>query len=818
MFKSYFIVAWRNLIRRKTYAVINILGLSVAICVCIVIFLITHYELSTDAFHPDKERIYRVVEVVRDHNGHVEEAASVPADLSLAAHDKLTGVEDIASYALYSAKIGVWDGGGKGIRYDNQIEGTRLPSTLLAGTEYFRVFPYEWLAGNSSTALTAPNTVVLTKASALKFFGNVPPEQLIGQDMVFNDSLIVRITGIIKDWTSHTDHPFTEFISYSTHDNPFLRKKLFADGDQGAFSPFFSRAFVKLLPGGSPARVTAQLHALAKMHATKPDIRYDLTLQPLSAIHFDASIADGFHKAHLPTLYVLMGIGVFILLLAAINFINLSTALSVNRTKEIGIRKVIGGSRLSIAVQFLMETLLVSIAALVLAILAVKPVLFAFQTFLPNGVKGHLFDRENIAFLLVLVLATTLLAGLYPAKVLSGYLPVLSLKGQVALKGHGNWYFRKGLIVFQFAISLIFIISTVIISRQIDYMRTKDLGFTTDAVLSLDAGPQDRSSKVALFAERIRQLPGVQNVARQSFTPLSNFEAGFDLQYKGKRDRQIQAGLQIADSSFIGLYNIHLLAGRNISEGMNRDSIKEFVINESLRKAAGFKTPQDAIGQFLHLDDHAFPIVGVVADYHENSYRQPIRPLVIFDLTGPEISFAIKLAAKGKDLASVKNTLAQLEQVWKETYPGTPFSYSFLDDSIAAMYRNEQKTETLMNVAAGITIFLSCMGLFGLSLFTASQRAKEVSIRKVLGAGVIHIASLLTRDYVVLIGLSLVIASPLAWHITHRWLGDFVYRAPVSSWTFVLSGGLVLLLGLLTVGIQTIRAALANPVKNLRAE
>ena len=818
MFKSYFTIAWRNIIRRKTYAFINILGLSVAICICIVIFLITHYELSTDAFHPDKERIYRIVEVVRDRNGHMDEAASAPADLSLTARDKLTGVETLASYVLYSAKIGVWDRDRKSLQYNNQTEGSRLPSTILAGPEYFRVFHYEWLAGNSSTALTAPNTVVLTKAGALKFFGNVLPEQLIGQEMVFNDSLIVRVTGIIKDWTSHTDHPFTEFISFSTGNNPFLRKKLFTDGDQGEFSPFFSRAFVKLLPGGSPARVTAQLHALAKLHSTKPDIRYDLTLQLLSDIHFDASIADGFHKAHLPTLYVLMGIGVFILLLAAINFINLSTALSINRAKEIGIRKVIGGNRLSIAVQFLMETLLVAIAALTIAILAVKPVLSAFQAFLPEGVTGHLLDRENVAFLIVLVLATTLLAGLYPAKVLSGYLPVLSLKGQVALKGKGNWYFRKGLIIFQFSISLIFIISTVIISRQVDYMRTKDLGFNTDAVLSLDAGPQDRSSKVALFAERIRQLPGVQNVARQSFTPLSNFEAGFDLRYKSKRDRQIQAGLQIADSNFIGLYNIHLLAGRNIREGMNRDSIKEFVINESLRKAAGFKTPQDAIGQFLYLDDHAFPIVGVVADYHENSYRQPIRPLVIFDLTGPEISFAVKLAAKGKDLVPVKNTLAQLEQVWKEIYPGTPFSYNFLDDSIAAMYQNEQKTETLMNVAAAITIFISCMGLFGLSLFTASQRAKEVSIRKVLGAGVIHIALLLTRDYFVLIALSLVIASPLAWYITYRWLEDFVYRTPVSIWTFLLSGGLVLLLGLLTVSIQTIRAATSNPVQNLRAE
>ncbi|HEY6901596.1 MAG TPA: FtsX-like permease family protein, partial [Puia sp.] len=764
------------------------------------------------------ERIYRIVETVRGQDGHMDKVASAPVDLSLTAGDKLSGVETIAPYVLYSAKVAVPGNDKKTIRYDNRIEDSRLPSTILAGPAYFRVFHYEWLAGNPSMALTDPNTIVLTKAKALKYFGNLSPEQLIGRDMVFNDSLVVRVTGIIKDWTSHTDYPFTEFISYSTRNHPFLRKHLFPDNAQEGFSPYLSRAFIKLLPGSSPTGTAAALHALAQTHPAQSDIRYDLTLQPLSDIHFDANIADGIHKAHLPTLYALMGIGVFILLLAAINFINLSTALSINRAKEIGIRKVIGGSRLSIAFQFLMETVLVTVAALVIAILAVKPVLSAFQTFLPKGVTAHLLNWQNVAFLLVLVLTTTLLAGLYPAKVLSGYLPVLSLKGPVALKGQGNWYFRKGLIVFQFAISLIFIISTVIISRQIDYMRTKDLGFNTDAVLSIDAGPQDRSPQVALFAERIRQLPGVQNVSRQSFTPLSNFMAGFDLRYKGKQEHKIQAGLQIADSNFIGLYDIHLLAGRNLIEGLNRDSINEFVINESLQKAAGFKTPQEAIGQFLYLDNHAFPIVGVVADYHENSYRQPIKPLVIFDLTGPEISFAVRLAAKGKDLVAVKNTLTQLEQVWKETYPGTPFSYSFLDDSIAAMYKSEQKTETLMTVAAAITIFISCMGLFGLSLFTADQRAKEVSIRKVLGAEVLHIASLLTRDYFVLIGLSLMIASPLAWYITHRWLEDFVYRAPVSIWTFLVSGGLVLLLGLLTVSIQTIRAATANPVKNLRAE
>lgn len=818
MIKNYLTIAWRNMIRHRTYSLINILGLSLGICICLVIYLVTHFELSTDTFHPDRGRIYRIIEVVTDKEGHVEKAASSPVDLSLQTAGRLTGVETMATYSLFSAKIRVLNGTHARTTYDNTIEGSRLPSTIFAGPEYFRIFRYDWLAGDARTALSSPNSVVLTKSKAVKYFGHLLPEQLVGRDLVFNDSLTVRVSGIIKDWTSHTDNPYTEFISLSTLNNPTLRSQVFSKGGNEGFSPFFSRAWLKVLPGGSTAGVATQLHERAKARKTNPDLRYDLSLQPLSDTHFNAGIADGFNKAHMPTLFALIGVGVFILLLAAINFINLSTALSFRRAREIGIRKVMGGSRLNIAVQFLTETFLLTTAATIIGILAAGPVLSAFQSFLPVGVMTHLTDADNIGFILLLVLATTLLAGLYPAMVLSGYRPVRSLKGAEAPKGQAGWYLRKGLIVLQFVISLVFIISTIIISRQINYMRTRDLGFSTDAILSLDAGPQDRSPKVALFGERISQLAGVEKVARQSFTPLSNFEASFDLEYKGKPPRRIPAGLQLADSNFIPLYGIHLLAGRNLVETGNRDSIREFVINESMRKAAGFKSPEEAIGKFLYLDDRSYPIVGVIGDYHENSYRQPIRPLVIFDLTGPEISFAVKLASKGKDLVSIKNTFAQMERIWKEIYPGTPFSYSFLDDSIAALYRTEQKTATLMNVAAAITIFISCMGLFGLSLFAAGQRTKEISIRKILGAGVMNIVSLLSRDFLLLIGLSLVIASPVAWYITHRWLEDFVYRAPISSWIFLLSGGLVLLLGLLTVSFHTIKAAAANPVQNLRTE
>jgi ABC-type antimicrobial peptide transport system permease subunit len=817
MIKNYFTTAWRNIRRNLTYSLINVFGLALGICACIAIFLVTHYEFSTDAFHPCGKRTYRVVEMLDIPGFHPALArASAPLDLPRSAAGKLTGVQSLASYVLYSAKIAVPGGDDPTRRFDNVIAGTDQPSTIITGPEYFRIFPYEWLAGNPATALAAPNNVVLTTAAARKYFGNVPPDQLIGRTIAFNDSLPTQVTGIIKDWTEPTDLSFTEFISRSSPHQP--SEEELQHGNRPVMSPISSRAFVQLAPGASLSSVNAQLHSIAALRTEPPGFKYDLVLQPLADIHFDGTVGDGLVKTHLPTLYALMGIAAFILLLAAINFINLSTALSIRRSKEIGIRKVMGGSRRSITLQFLTETFVLTVVAVLIAALAVRPVLGAFRDFITAGVRTHLFNSVNGLFLLGLVVAVTLLAGMYPARVLSGYVPVISLKGPAAKQGGSGWNLRKALIVFQFSISLIFIISTVIVSRQIDYMRTKDIGFNTDAIITLPAGPRDSTSRPALFADRLRHLPGIVGVAQQSSAPLSDVMVNFDGGFKSKGERQINPGLQTADSNFIRVYGIHLLAGRNLFEGSNRDSIREFVINETMRKAAGFKTPQEAVGQTLFFGDQPYPIAGVVADYHINSYRVAIKPLVIFDMAVSENSIGVKLASQGKSIPAVKNTLARIAQAWKEMYPGTPFTYSFLDDSIAALYAKEEKTETLINVASAIAIFISCMGLFGLSLFSTGQRSKEISIRKVLGASVTSIASLLTRDIVFFIGLSLVIASPVAWYFTHRWLQDYQYRSPVSFWAYLLPGVLVLLLGILTVSVTTIRAASANPVKNLRTE
>jgi len=817
MIKNYFRTAWRNIRRNLTYALINVLGLALGICTCIVIFLIAHYEFSTDAFHPGGKRIYRVVETLEIPGFHgAMQRASAPLDLPASTAGKVTGVEHLASYVSLTAKIAVPGGDDPNRQFDNDIQGTPLASTIIAGPEYFRIFPYDWVAGNPATALAGPNQVVLTMAAVRKFFGNLPADKAIGRTLIFNDTIQTQVTGILKDWTEPTDNPFTEFISRSSAHQP--NEEELQQGNRPVMAPFASRAYIQLLPDASPARVQAQLHSVAALRAEPDGFKYDLVLQPLADIHFDDKIYDGLVKAHLPTLYALMGIAAFILLLAAINFINLSTALSVRRSKEIGVRKVMGGSRRSITVQFLTETFVLAVAALLIAALAVKPVLGAFRSFIPDGVSSHLFDSANLIFLLLLVIGVTLLAGMYPARVLSGYVPITTLRGPAVQQGGRGWNLRKALTVFQFTISLVFIISTVIVSRQIKYMRTTDIGFNTDAIITLPAGPRDSTVKAALFADRLRLLPGITNVARQAFAPISQMGISGEQGYKGKNGREIRPILQVGDSNYIRLYGIHLLAGRNLVEGSRRDSLQELIVNESMMKAVGFRTPAEAVGQILSLGDQRFPIIGVVADYHEGTYRMAIRPLVLYDMAPMEDNVGVKLASTGKSIPAVKNTLGQIERIWKEMYPGTPFTYSFLDDSIAAMYAKEEKTETLINVAAAIAIFISCIGLFGLSLFSTGQRSKEISIRKVLGASVTSVVSLLTRDIIVFIGLSAIIASPVAWYFTHSWLQDYQYRATVSVWAFVLPGVIVALLGILTVSVTTIRAATANPVKNLRTE
>jgi putative ABC transport system permease protein len=813
MLKNYFKIALRNITRKKAYTAINILGLALGICACIVIYVISSYELSFDNFHPHKDRIYRVMGDVTENTGNKLHYGRLPAGVSLNGRTELSGIDGISGVIPYNTGISIPDGDKSIKHFESKIGGTNYITTVITQPQYFDIFKYKWLAGNVAISLSAPFKVVLTESRAHQYFGNAPLNEIVGKQIVYDDSLTVTVSGIIADWNKNTDLAFTDFISSATLETSFFKNRINTDSWEEHFMNTWT--FVKLSSGVSLAKLSDQLNALVKSH-TAPDIKLVLWLEPLSDIHFNPNVIENMIRtADKTTLYSLITIALFILILALINFINLSTAQSIQRAKEVGVRKVLGSSRGSLVFQFLTETFVLTLFAVSLAVSLVNPTLALFHSYIPGGVTFHFFEPSTIIFLVLVTLITSVLAGLYPAKVLSSYLPVLSLKGAGTQRGSEKWFLRKALIIFQFSVSLVFIIGSIVITSQLKYTRDKDPGFSSDAIVVLPTPWNDSLSKLPVLAEKIKKLPGVSNVAIQWLSPMTNNGRVMQLKFNSTDRKEIEVGQVAGNENFIPVYNIKLLTGRNLTHA---DSVKEFIINETFLKHIGYKKPADAIGKILYWNDKPFPIVGVVADFHTASFHDPISPLCIINRPDREHTLAVKLASKGGQASSIKATLLQLEKEWKQMYPAETFKYEFYDESLALLYEKDEQTATLINTAMATTILISCIGLFGLILFTAEKRAKEISVRKILGAGVGNILILLSNDFVMLVLIALLLASPVAWYFMNQWLQGFAYRINISGWIFVVAGITAILIALVTISFHTIKAALLNPIKNLRNE
>lgn len=813
MFRNFFKTGWRSLVRNKAYTGINILGLALGISACLVIFLIVNHELSYDTFHPDKERIYRIVGSRQFKKEAPQSLGYIPAPLPMRVREQLTGLEEVAGFYNYYAKITVPQAGNEVKSFESLRD---LPSpVIVAEAPYFDIFQYQWLAGNAATALKEPFKVVLTAATAQKYFGELPANQYIGREVIYNDSLHVQVSGIVQDWAHFTDFGFTDFISFPTVQHSFLKNSI--EMDSWGVWDFYSQGIVKLANAVSPAQVEAQFPRFFK-----DNIRGEgaLKLQPLSDIHFNEDYQDGYaRKVHLPTLYGLMGIALFILLIAVVNFINLSTAQSLKRSKEIGIRKVLGSNRLSLRLQFFSETFLLALAAVALSVILLKPVLAAFQSFIPAGVVLHPFHSYTWLFLLIVTLLTTLLAGFYPARVLSAYNPVSSLKGQAAPRIQHKNYLRKSLIVFQFTISLVFIIGTLVVGKQIHFMLNTDLGFTKDAILNLRPGREATPEKKLLLVQKLKQLSAVSAVSLHGETPAAKRHGGTSIKSTGSNnaDNELISSFEFVDANYLPLYDIKLLAGRNL---LPSDTMREFVINANCARSLGFSKPADAIGQIVAtgIGGKGGPIVGVMEDFYSRSFHEPINPFFITTNAKAARTISVKLSTNGRQMDHLKTNLATIEKIWQEVYPDKKPEIGFFDETIASFYEKEKKTAQLMNTAMGIAIFISCMGLFGLAAFMMQQRSREIGIRKVLGASISNITSMLSKDFLKLVLIASLIASPLAWYFMHQWLEDFAYRTTISWWVFVLAGSAALLITLCSIGFQAIKAALINPVKSLRSE
>ena len=822
MLKNYWRIAWRFLWRNKIFTSIHILGLSLGICGCLVIFLITHYELSFDRQHPDGDRIYRIVGYVHRPDGE-ERFMNSPDDDVAGFETQIPGFEAKAAVFGFGGKITVPKQGAPAKEFKNHLGDLYQQTAVITSPDYFHIFQYQWLAGNAAT-LDQPNQVVLAESRGRLYFGNISAAGMIGKTVIYGDSLQVHVSGIVKDQPGNSDLAYTDYISISTATHSFLKSEI-PTTDWTSLRPHRSMAFVKLAKGVTPEQVNARFAAYIKAHVHLRRVGTSMLfyLQPLRSLHFTPEFHRGddgdlWRKVYPPTVYALIGVAIFILLIAAINFVNLSTAQSMSRAKEVGVRKVMGSRKGHIRLQFLVETLLVTLLAVMVAVMLVNPLLALFHEYVPADVHFEPGSVGTLMFLGAVVLLTTLLAGFYPAWVMARYAAVESLKGAVSGGSQGSLNLRRALIVFQFTISLFFIIGAIVIGKQIAYMRKADKGFITDRVLTLSDW-NVTTQQLETYAKSIRQIPGVEHVIMEG-TPPMGYAQNMDMfATRPSVDALQSVSAHMGNEDYIPFYGMKLVAGRNV---FHSDSLHELVINETLAKQMGCKKPKEALGRVLYGVtttggvNKGYPVVGVVADFHVGSFHEVIPPAVIENVKDRQKSIAIKLASA--DPKAVKAVLAGMEKEWKQQFPDRSFSTSFLDESIGWLFQQEENTAWLVNMAMGLTIFISCMGLFGLGLFTTRRRSKEISIRKVLGASVGSITSLLSKDFAWLVGIAFLVATPVAWWFSHQWLQDFAYRTGLNWWVFVLAGLGAMVIAMLTVGFQAARAALANPVKNLRTE
>ena len=813
MFKNYFKTAWRNLWKNKIFSLINIIGLSIGISASLVIYLIVAYDFSFDTYHKDGNRIYRVVEnFVLPLSGQTHKGAAVPSPLGNAVQNEITGLDVVSPFRKGEpAKVSVPGAAGKLIVFKDQ------KNIVFANENYFKLFEYTWVAGNPKTSLQQPYQVVLTESNAKLYFPKLSTFDVVGKELYFDDTVRTTITGVVKDITQHTDFNYKTFFSRITLETTSLKPRFWERWDH---SQGVSQLFIKLSPHTTTPNIKTQLAALYKKHYTRdpndPEVR-SFDLQPLSGIHFKSD-----YDSHSPgladktVLYGLLAVAAFLLLLACINFINLTTAQAAQRAKEIGIRKTIGSSRKQLISQFLSETFLLTLIATIISAALTPILLKAFAKFIPQGLTFDLFNQPGILiFLLGLVAAVSLLSGIYPAIVLSSYKPILVLKGQAYTGKTSAVWLRKGLTVSQFVIAQVFVIATLLVSKQINYTLSKDMGFKKNAVIYFGNYTDTSSAKKKLLMNKLNAIPGVAMASLSMDPPASQSTWIGKMKYQdGKKEIETDVQVKIGDTNYIKLYQIKLLAGTNLSQS---DTMNSLLINETYAHILGFTDPQQAIGKYIDCYGKK-PVVGVIQDFNQTSLHEAITPLLITTEINSERTFNIALQPQNAEGTAWQTAISQMQKAWKEVYPEKDFDYAFLDESIAEYYTAEQNINTLMAWSSGLTIFISCLGLLGLVIYITNQRTKEIGIRKVVGATVVQLVSLLSKDFLKLVILAFIIAIPIAWWGAHIWLQGFAYKTALSWWVFLAGGIIMLLLALIILGLRTFKSANANPVKSLRTE
>lgn len=799
MLKNYLKVALRNIWKNKVFSAINIVGLAVSMAACIVIMLFVFYERSFDRIHT--RNIYRLDEVQKF------EGMVAPQKVALSMFPMgPTLREEFPEIRNY---VRINTAGKLPMNYrDQRIE---LSQVFLTDSNFFQLFDYKLLDGDKDKVLKEPNSVVLSKKSALNLFGKVDP---VGQYLNHfgNDTLTLKVTGIMDDVPANSHLQFDALISFNT-----IAKPDFMNNWGGNWLV----TYLELAPGTDVGRLEKKFPAFLKKHMKEGGWKfYELFLQPLADVH--AQSVDithdyiNYQKFDKRYTYIFSVIAAIVLIIACVNFMNLSTARSTGRAKEVGIRKSIGAQRFQLAGQFIGESVLLALLALVLAVGVVKLVMPAVADFSQRRLEFSIF--QNPGLLLVILFGTVLIgmfSGLYPAAFLSGFEPVKVLKGTIRA---GKSNFRNALVIAQFTSAVFLIIATGFAVKQLRYMVSKDPGFDKEQVVII---PLDSKSdtKFEALKQELKTSSFVAAVTGSQQRLGNNLhQTGVTFQGAGAK-RQLTSSQVIVDPDYLSLYKIKLIAGRNFINGAS-DNAKTYIINKALAKELLKDEPtltmETLIGKRFGFSgmDSLSTIVGISEDFNFNSLHHKIETLCIFnqkDWSYSEMSVRIK----GKN---TQQALAAIQAAWNKLVPGEPFNYSFLDEHFAEMYRADSQVSEIVGVLAGLAVFISCLGLFGLASYSAERRIKEIGVRKVMGASVAGIVALLSRDFIRLVLIAILIASPVAWWAVRTWLNDFAYRIDVEWWMFAVAGLLAIAVALFTISFQSIKAALTNPVKSLRAE
>ena len=811
MIRNYLKTALRSLWKNKGFSAINILGLAIGLATCLLILIYVMDELSYDRFNKNADRIYRL-------DTEIKFGGANFIHLVMAQGPAPAGGTMLREYPEVEKEARLQKSGGFLVRKGSQ--NIQEDAVVYADSTIFDVFTLPLIDGDPHTALMDAHTIVLSASMARKYFGAV---DIVGKTLVINDSIPYKVTGVMQDMPTQSHFHADFLVSLSESEdakrpdawtqnsyNTYILLRQGVDGHQ--FEGKLQEMIVKYIAPRIQSMLNTSLDQFYKSGN-----KYVYTLTPLTAIHLHSNkLGELGANGNPQYVFIFSTIAIFILLIACVNFMNLSTARSANRAKEVGIRKVLGSLRGSLIRQFIVESVLVSFVAMLLALGIAWLLLPVFDQLAAKQMSIGLFSRPLLApGLLCLVLVVGLLAGSYPAFFLSAFQPIAVLKGNVS-SGFKTGWLRNSLVVFQFFISICLIIGTVVIYRQLGYIRSRSLGFNREQVLVIHNTPA-LGDGITAYKNELAHLPGVEGVTMTGYLPTSGdrnnnaFWLSPDFDFK----KALAMERWLIDEHYISVLGMNIVAGRNFSRDFPTDSTG-VIINEAAARMAGLTHPIGAT--FYTIDDIKakkpliYHVVGVVKDFNFNSLRETVSPLV-FLLKSNNDRIALRVSTD-----HVERLVAQVEDHWRKLAPGAPFSYTFMDDDFNSLYRSEQRIGGISLSFSLLAIFIACLGLFGLAAYEAEQRTREIGIRKVLGASVTGIIALLSKNFLLLVGIAALIAFPLSWWAMHHWLQDYAYRISIGWGVFALAGVLAVGIALLSVGLQAFRSALANPVKSLRAD